>query len=89
MKGDERGWASDNGSQARTERGTMAEEAFEAGETVKVRSDCPHTLPAYARMMSGVVLGPTEDGMISVKFGDDRIFPISPEWLVRVPSPQP
>ncbi len=49
---------------------------------MKVRADCPHTLPAYARMMTGEVLGTTEDGLIQVSFGADRVFPISPECLM-------
>lgn len=57
------------------------------GTAVRVKDDCPHTLPAYARMMRGVVVGHTEDEMIMVRFGTDREFPVPPECLERYVNP--
>lgn len=60
----------------------MSEE-LEIGARVRVRSDCPLTLPHYARVLIGEVIGPTVDGHVEVQFGD-RAFPVQPEWLERV-----
>ena len=58
------------------------------GQGVRVKDDCPHTLPAYARTLRGVVVGHTEDDMIMVRFGQDQEFPIPPECLEKfVPPP--
>lgn len=65
----------------------MPEHQFEEGDRVRVRTDCPHTLPAYARMLEGVVLGRTADGMYDVRFGEERQFPIPPECLVPSTGP--
>jgi hypothetical protein len=62
----------------------MSNHPFEPGERVRVRGDCPHTLPAYARMLTGVVQGADQEGLITVDFGQDRIFPVDPKWLERV-----
>jgi hypothetical protein len=59
------------------------------GDWVKVRGDCPHTLPSYARMMSGQVIGPTDDGTLEIRFGEGRVFPIHAQWLSRVEGPDP
>lgn len=59
-------------------------QAWIAGERVRVRSDCPHTLPAFAQMLEGVVLTVTEDGHVLVRFGEHREFPIPPSCLDRV-----
>ncbi len=60
---------------------------LEPGDWVKVRGDCPHTLPSYARMMSGQVVGPAEDGALEIRFGEGRVFPIAAVWLLRVEEP--
>ena len=58
---------------------------MKAGTRVRVKGDCPHTLPSYARMMIGELLGPAEPGSWSVMFGaSDRVFPIPTECLVIV-----
>ncbi len=66
----------------------VAEEEPKPGDWVKVKGDCPHTLPSYARMMSGQVLGPTEDGALEVQFGEGRVFPIEAKWLTPAPGPE-
>lgn len=58
---------------------------LEVGARVRVRNDCPLTLPHYARVLNGEVVGPTPDGLLQVRF-DDREFPVHPEWLERVES---
>lgn len=51
-----------------------------------MRADCPHTLPAYARMLAGVVVGPDEHGALIVRFGEDHTYPIEAKWLVAAPA---
>lgn len=64
------------------------EDFLRVGQSVRVTDNCPHTLPAYARTMRGVVVGHTEDDMVMVRFGTDQEFPIPPECLERfVPPP--
>lgn len=60
----------------------MSEE-LEVGARVRVRDDCPHTLPHYARVLYGEVEGPTSEGLVQVRFGE-RVFPVDGRWLVRV-----
>jgi len=64
----------------------MADE-LKPGDWVKVKGDCPHTLPSYARMLNGQVLGPTEDGALEIRFGEGKVFPIAAEWLIAVAGP--
>lgn len=64
-----------------------SDDEIRVGDRVRVLSECPHTLPAYARMMVGEVLGPTEDGALSIRFGEDHVFPVSAEWLEQVVVP--
>ena len=64
--------------------GTVDGTSFRTGDRVRVRPDCPLTLPAYARIMEGVVIGPAEEGFLAVRFGEDRTFPVAPEYLDRV-----
>ncbi len=60
---------------------------FEPGQHVRVKKSCPLTLPHYARVLPGVVEG-FESGSIVVRFGEDRFFPLPPEWLENVePAP--
>jgi hypothetical protein len=64
----------------------VADEELKVGDWVKVRGDCPHTLPSYARMLTGQVVGETEDGALEIRFGEDRHFPIAAKWLLKVPG---
>jgi len=63
------------------------DDEIRVGDHVRVKSDCPHTLPAYARVLVGQVLGPAERGSLSIRFGEDHVFPVSTEWLERVAAP--
>lgn len=50
------------------------------GSRVRVKKGCPHTLPHFARVLAGEVVGPPEDGLVQIKFGE-RFFPVSIAWL--------
>jgi hypothetical protein len=50
------------------------------GSRVRVKPGCPHTLPHFARELTGEVVGPAEAGLMQVKFGE-RYFPVATEWL--------
>ena len=63
------------------------ENVLRVGEGVRVKDDCPHTLPVYTRKNRGVVTGHTEDDMIMVRFGEDQEFPIPPDCLERYVPP--
>jgi len=56
------------------------------GTRVRVHRDCPHTLPAYARMLDGEVLRHTEDGLVLIRFGEDREFPVPPDCVEALPD---
>jgi len=60
----------------------MDEDEITAGAFVRVRGDCPHTMPHYARVMVGKVVEVYEDGLVEVLFGSDRRFPVPLECLV-------
>ncbi len=61
----------------------MSDELRE-GDRVRVSRDCPLTLPAYAHVLVGVVVEKTPEGSVTVRFGDDREFPLPARWLERV-----
>lgn len=58
---------------------------YEIGARVRVSPNCPLTLPHYARVLLGTVLGETPDGLVEVDFGD-RTYPLAAQWLERVPD---
>lgn len=58
------------------------------GSRVRVRRGCPHTLPHFARVLPGEVVGPPEGGLVQVKFGE-RFFPVAMEWLELTTEPDP
>lgn len=59
--------------------------SYEIGARVRVSPNCPLTLPHFARVLVGTVLGETPDGLIEVDFGD-RTYPLAEQWLERVPD---
>jgi len=61
----------------------VPEHELNTGDRVRIKPDCPHTLPAYARMLEGVVTGTDDQGFVVVRFGEDRIFPVAAECLYR------
>ena len=56
---------------------------YEIGARVRVSPNCPLTLPHYARVLVGTVLGRTPDGLVEVDFGD-RTYPLAVQWLAIV-----
>lgn len=61
---------------------------LKVGDWVKVRGECADTLPSYARMLNGQVIGPAEGGALEVQFGEGRVFPIASKWLMRAEPPE-
>ena len=53
---------------------------FESGARVKVKRDCPHTLPAYAQVKIGTVVS-SDGNSVSVSFAEGRVYPVPAEWL--------
>ena len=53
---------------------------FPPGTRVKVKRDCPHTLPAYAQVKIGAVVS-SEGSSVSVRFAEGRVYPVPAEWL--------
>jgi hypothetical protein len=68
--------------------GSGVSDELKAGDWVKVRGDCADTLPSYARMLTGQVVGPAEGGALEVRFGEGRVFPIGRKWLMRAEPPE-
>lgn len=64
----------------------MDGDEIEPGSFVRVRGDCPHTMPHYARVMVGRVVQVYDDGLVEVLFGADRRFPVPMECLVIAES---
>lgn len=53
---------------------------FAPGDRVRVKRDCPLTLPAFAQVQQGVVVDVGPNETVEVEFGD-RTYPIPLRWL--------
>jgi hypothetical protein len=63
------------------------DEELVPGARVRVKPDCPHTMPHYARVLIGRVHEVLPNGQLEVVFGEHS-FPIDPKWLLRVEDPE-
>jgi hypothetical protein len=66
----------------------VASHGFKMAEWVRVKPDCPHTLPAYARLIKGMVVDDDDEDFVQVNFGEGRTFPIPPECLEHTDPPE-
>ena len=57
------------------------------GHWVRVKDHCPLTLPYYARVAPGQVVGVEGDCMV-VEFMGGRVFPVPLTWLEHAPTPK-
>lgn len=64
----------------------QATTAIDVGSWVRVRSNCPLTLPYYARTSIGQVTE-LEGNTWVVTFLGGRVFPVPAEWLESTPAP--
>jgi hypothetical protein len=64
----------------------VAKNSFEIGSWVRVRDNCPLTLPYYARTAIGQVVE-LEHGALVVTFLGGRSFPVPGEWLETTNPP--